>query len=92
LIAEATVECYNDGECVTGFHTMIDEHPAVPFQTCVLGVDVTVTCIELSDDDQIVAICARGQKRQQIPIRDLPLSTPPPGGVEWIEAYHDWLR
>jgi hypothetical protein len=92
LIAEATVDCYNDGECVTGFHTMIDEHLVVPFQTCVLGVDVTVTGIELSDDDQIVAICARGQKRQRIPILHLPLPTPLPGGAEWIEAYRHWLR
>jgi hypothetical protein len=92
LIAEATVDCYNDGECVTGFHTVIDEHLAVPFQTCVLGIDITVTGIELSDDDQIVAICARGRKRQQIPILDLPLPAPPPGSAEWIEAYRHWLR
>ncbi len=92
MIAEATVDCYNDGECVTGFHTVIDEHLAVPFQTFVLGIDVTVTGIELSDDDQIVAICARGRKRQQIPILDLPLPAPPPGGAEWIEAYRHWLR
>lgn len=26
MVAEATVDCYNDSECVTGFYTMIDEH------------------------------------------------------------------
>lgn len=26
MIAEATVDCYNDSECVTGFYTMLDEH------------------------------------------------------------------
>lgn len=31
MIAEATVDCYNDSECVTGFHTVIDEHLDVPF-------------------------------------------------------------
>ncbi len=42
MAAEATVDCYNDSECVTGFYTMIDEYLEVPFQTEVLGVDVTV--------------------------------------------------
>jgi hypothetical protein len=27
-----------------------------------------------------------------IPILDLPLPTPPPGGAEWIEAYRHWLK
>jgi len=91
MIAEATVDCYNDSECVTGFYTMIDEHLDVPFQTEVLGLDVTVTGVDLGGDDQIVAICARDRGRGRIPILDLPLPTPPPGGVEWIEAYRRWL-
>jgi hypothetical protein len=91
MIAEATVDCYNDSECVTGFYTVIDEHLKVPFQTRVLGIDVTVTCIELSDDEQVVGICTRGRYRQRVPILDLPLPTPPPGGAEWIEAYRHWL-
>ncbi|MDR6598403.1 hypothetical protein ACFFSW_21435 [Saccharothrix longispora] len=33
LIAEATVDCCDDSECVTGFHAMIGEHLTVPFQT-----------------------------------------------------------
>lgn len=91
MVAAATLDCYNDGECVTGFYTMIDEHLDVPFRTEVLGVDVAVTGIDLGDDDQIVAICARGRWRQRIPILDLPLPTPSPGGAEWIEAYRHWL-
>ena len=38
MAAEATVDGYNDSECVTGFYTMIDEYLEVPFQTEVLGV------------------------------------------------------
>jgi hypothetical protein len=78
MVAEATVDCYNDCERVTGLYTMLDEHLDVPFQTCVAGVDATVTGIDLSDDEQIVAICARGRWRKRIPILDLPLPTPPP--------------
>src|SRR5450631_478 len=87
MIAEATVDCYNDSECITGFYTMLEEHLDMPFQTVVLGVEATVTGIDLTDDEQIVAICARGRSRQRIPILDLPLPTPPAGGAEWIAAY-----
>ena len=89
LIAEATVDCYDDGECVTGFYPMLEEHLALPFGTCVLGVDVTVTGLDLVEDDQIVALCSRGRWQQRIPILDLPL--PAPEGAEWIEAYRPWL-
>lgn len=92
LIAEATVDCYNDSECVTGFYTMIEDHLALPFQTVVLEVDVTVMGVDLTDDEQIVAVCTRGRSKQRVPILDLPLPMPLPEGVEWIEAYRRWMK
>lgn len=92
LIAEATVDCYNESECVTGFYTMFEDNLSVPFQTVVLGVDVTVTSVDLTDDEQITAVCSRGRSKQRIPILDLPLPTPPPAGVEWIDAYRRWVK
>jgi hypothetical protein len=92
MVAQATVDCYNDSECVTGFYTMLDEHLDVPFQATALEVDVTVTGIDLTDDDQIVAVCARGRSHQRISILDLPLPTPLPKGADWIEAYRRWLQ
>jgi hypothetical protein len=92
LIAEATVDCYNDSECVTGFYTMLDDNLAVPFQTVVIGVDVTVAGIDLTDDEEIMAICRRGRSTQRIPILDLPLPTPQPGGADWIAAYRRWVK
>ncbi|EWM12154.1 calcium-binding protein [Kutzneria sp. 744] len=92
LIAEATVDCYNDSECVTGFYTMLEDNLAVPFRTAVLGVDVTVTGVDLGVDDQITAVCTRDRAKQRVPVLDLPLPTPPPDGVQWIDAYRHWLR
>lgn len=71
---------------------MLEENLAVPFETEVLGVRVTVERIDLTDADEIVAICRRGRNRQKVPILDLPLPTPPPVGAEWIEAYRHWAR
>ena len=91
LIAEATVDCHNDSECATGFYTVLDDNLAMPFQTVVLGVDVTVTGIDLTGGDQIMAVCARGRSTQRIPILDLRLPTPPPDGAQWIAAYRRWV-
>jgi hypothetical protein len=91
LIAEATVDCYNESECVTGFYTMLEDSIAVPFQTVVLGLNVTVTGVDLSEDGQITAVCTRGTAKQRIPILDLPLPTPPEG-AEWIDAYRRWAK
>jgi hypothetical protein len=82
MIEQATVDAYNEAEQAVGWLTMIDDNLAVPFETTVLGVQVTVERIDLNRNDEIVAVCARGRSRQTIPILDLPLPTPPPDGAE----------
>ena len=92
LVEQATVDCYNQSEQVTGLYTMIEEYLAVPFQTSVLGVEVTVDRVDLTDAEEIVVVCRREGVRQRIAILDLPLPDLPPGGWEWIEAYRYWAR
>jgi len=92
LIEEATVDCYDDSEQMTGFYTMLEEHLDLPFKTKVLDLDVTVEAIELTEAAEMVAVCARGSIRQAIPLLRLPLPRPLPRGVEWIEAYRRWGR
>ncbi len=92
LIEEATVDAYGESEQTTGFYTMFEEHLTVPFKTEVLGMEVTVERIDMTDDDRVVVVCARGRSRQRIPILDLPLPDPPPQGSEWIDAYRRWAR
>jgi hypothetical protein len=89
LVAEAVVDAYNDDEQVTGLYTMIEEHLAVPFETTVFGVEVTVRRAELLAEG-IVAICHQGRDRQAIGILDLPLPDPAPDGAQWIAAYRHW--
>lgn len=90
LIEQATVDCYNEEEQVTGLFTMLEEHLALPFETSVLGMTVTVTRVDLTDSSQIVAICRRDRMKQTIPLLDLPLPAPAPDGAQWIEAYRRW--
>ena len=90
LIEEATVDCYNEEEQITGLFTMIEDHLALPFQSSVLGMTVTVAKVDLTVSDEIVAICRRDGHKQAIPILELPLPAPAPDGAEWIEAYRRW--
>lgn len=90
MISDATVDCYGDSECVTGFLTALEQHLDVPFSASVLGVETTVTDIELSDDDRVVAVCQRDQNQQRISLLDL--QVPMSDEFEWIEAYRRWAR
>ncbi|MDH3316098.1 MAG: calcium-binding protein [Gammaproteobacteria bacterium] len=92
LIEEATVDAYGESEQRVGFYTMIEENLALPFVTRILGVAVTGKRIDTTRSEDIVAICCRGRSPQAIPILELPLPTPVPGGAEWIEAYRRWAK
>lgn len=48
LVEQATVDAYDEYEQRAGFHCLLEQHLTVPFQTAVLGVEVTVTKIDLS--------------------------------------------
>jgi hypothetical protein len=92
LVEEATVDAYGDSEQATGLYTLIEENLRLPFETEILGVAVTVESIDISGDDEIVAVCRKGPNRQRISLLDLPLPSPPPEGAEWIAAYCHWKR
>jgi hypothetical protein len=92
MIDEATVDAYGDSEQVVGFLTMLEERLKLPFKTQILGMAVTVERLDLTDDEQIIAVCSRGKSQQPVPILDLPLPGPPPEGAEWIEAFRHWAR
>jgi hypothetical protein len=90
LIEEVTVDCYNESEECTGLFEMIHEHLDIPFVTTILGVAVTVTAVDITDDDRIVAICRRGRDALRVALLDLPLPDPRPRGAEWVDAYRHW--
>ncbi len=92
LIEEATVDCYNESEECTGLFEMIHEHLDIPFVTTVLGVAVTVTAVDITDDDRIVAVCRRGRDLLRVALSELPMPDPRPAGAEWVDAYRHWAR
>lgn len=91
MIEEATIDGHDEEEQLMGFANLIEENVAVPFETTVLGVKVTVTSIG-QESGRLVANCVRGKHRQEISLLDLPLPELPPRGAEWIAAYRHWAR
>jgi hypothetical protein len=92
MIEEAIVDAYGESEQIVGFYTMLENNLALPFKTEILGVDVTVERLDLSHDEQIVAVCSRGKAKQRVPLLDLPLPSPSPAGTDWIAAFRRWAR
>jgi len=90
LMEQAIVDAYGESEQRAGLFTMIEDNLALPFETDVLGLTVTVERIDLTDSDEIIAVCRRGRRRQAISILELPLPKSPPAGAEWIEASRHW--
>ncbi len=60
LVEEATIDAYGDAEQAAGFYTMMEDDLAMPFSTQILGVEVTVERIDMTDADEIIAVCKRG--------------------------------
>jgi hypothetical protein len=69
MIEEATVECHDEEERLTGFATMVENNLEVPFGTTVLGVKVTVSGVTYASHG-LVADCARRRHRQAIHVFD----------------------
>ena len=90
LVEEALVDAYGESEEVTGFYTMMENDLRLPFETKVLGMSVMVERIEITDDEQLVAVCRRDKTRQRISLAELPLPVARPEGAEWIVAYRYW--
>src|SRR5437764_6602312 len=80
LIEEALADANGESEQATGFYTMLENDLRLPFETQILGVTATVEGIDITADDQLVAVCRAGKKRQRISLSELPLPSPPPAG------------
>jgi hypothetical protein len=94
LVEEALVDAYGESEReseqVTGFYTMMENDLRLPFETETLGMTVIVEGIDITEDDQLVAVCQKDKAKLRISLSELPLPSPLPKGAEWIVAYRYW--
>jgi hypothetical protein len=91
LIEEATVDAYGPAEQATGFLTMIEEHVGFPFKARVIGEEVEVTSVDVTEDgEDLVAKCRRRGRPYKVLLTEVRI----PGevrGKEWIAAYFQFL-
>jgi hypothetical protein len=92
LVGEAIADSNDDDEALSGFESLLEDNLALPFNTEILGVPVTVEALERSDAGEIALLCRRDKSKQWISILEVPLPVPRPDGAEWIEAYRLWRR
>src|SRR5215475_7133414 len=78
LVEEALVDAYGESEQMTGFYTMMENDLRLPFETEILGVAVSVEGIDITENDQLVAVCRKGKAKQRISLSELPLPSPLP--------------
>ncbi|MFB7497144.1 hypothetical protein ACFC09_21075 [Streptomyces sp. NPDC056161] len=90
MVAEAIVDAYDEYEQLVALHAVVEDRLALPFDTAVLGVTVTVIAVQLRPGSGIVALCRRGRHRQAIGLLDPPLPEPAPEGWAWVDAYRHW--
>ncbi len=88
LIEEATVDCYDESESLSGFVIMIEDNLEFPFVAKVIGEEVIVTGVT-EEKDKILAECERKGKKYNIDIQDIEFTSLLKGS-EWIDAYKKW--
>ncbi len=88
LIEEATVDCYDESECLSGFAVMMEDNLEFPFTAKVIGEEVIVTGVT-EEKDKILAKCERKGKKYNIDILDIEFTSLVKGS-EWIDAYKKW--
>jgi len=89
LIEEATIDCYDEGECRVGFLTMIQDNILTPFKAKLIGEIVDVVDID-GDDRRIQAIIKRQDKKYPVNILDLIIDEKEVKGTVWVNAYRRW--
>jgi len=89
IIEDALTDAYDEYEQISGFFCVLEDKVPLPFETTLLGITVTVTDLDYTDD-AVLAVVRRGKQKQKIPLETLPLPSPLPAGGNYLLAYRRW--
>lgn len=88
LIEEATVDCYTEDECRSGFFAYIQDNLPIPCQGIVAGEVVNIVGFD-ERATRLLALYEHDSKTFGVDVLDVifPQNTK---GTEWIKAYRGW--
>lgn len=91
LIAEITVDCYDEDEALMGFENAFDE-AGLPCRGTVVGEEVKVLSVSMTGGRrELIAACERAGHRHEIALLDVHLDADPET-ARLIAAYRRWLQ
>ncbi len=91
LIAEITIDCYDENEALSAFENAFDEESSFPIPAVVVGEDVEVLSIGTSNGRrELIATCQRAGHHHHIALLDI--NIPPDQPASGLAAaYRRWL-
>lgn len=91
LIADITVDCYDEEEQLTAFENAFDEDANFPCPGVVIGEDVEVLSVATRNNRrELIATCRSGGRRYELALLDIDLHADP-ATSRLLAAYRRWL-
>lgn len=91
LIAEITTDCHDEDDELTAFDNTFDEEAHLPCSATVIGEQVEVLSIGLTNGRrELIATCRRGARRHQIALLGVDIRADPTFS-RLLAAYRRWL-
>ncbi|PJE63264.1 hypothetical protein COU88_00480 [Candidatus Roizmanbacteria bacterium CG10_big_fil_rev_8_21_14_0_10_39_6] len=90
LIEEATVDCYDEYECLAGFSSYLGDKLLFPFSAQIVGEEVKVVGLDF-DEEQIKAVCEKQGKKYKINILNIEYTQKNVKNYQYIEAFRKWF-
>jgi hypothetical protein len=91
LIAEITIDCYDEDEGLSAFENAFDEEASFPTPAVVVGEDIEVLSVGISNGRrELIATCQRAGHRHHIALLDINIPADQPAS-RLLAAYRRWL-
>jgi hypothetical protein len=91
LIAEITIDCYDEDEVLSAFENAFDEQAHFPCPATVIGENVEVLSVNASNSRrELIASCQRAGLRHEIALLDVNIHADPPTS-RLLAAYRHWV-
>ena len=91
LIAEITIDCYDEDEALSAFENAFDEDASFPIPAVVVGENIDVLSVGTSDGRrELIATCQRAGHHHHIALLDLNIHPDQPT-ARLLAAYRRWL-